>query len=112
MEHLLEAPPLVHRDHREAARVVRDLLEAAELADRDPHCAHLQTLRMSGAVLTFAARDLPPRTREALTAKNPARAPRVSSRLPTVRRTSPFPCSVSSWGIHGRIPDSRVLATD
>src|SRR5205807_1345388 len=35
MEHLLEAPPLVHRDHREATGVVRNLLEAAELADRN-----------------------------------------------------------------------------
>src|SRR5947208_4293272 len=31
MEHLLEAPPLVHRDHREATGVVRNLLEAASL---------------------------------------------------------------------------------
>src|SRR3989449_2444196 len=33
MEHLLEAPPLVHCDHREPPRAVRNLLEAAELAD-------------------------------------------------------------------------------
>src|SRR5439155_853158 len=37
MEHLLKAPPLVHRDHREAACVVRNLLEATQLADRNPH---------------------------------------------------------------------------
>src|SRR5437773_8600670 len=42
MEHLLEAPPLVHRDHREATGVVRNLLEAAELADRNPHPFHLR----------------------------------------------------------------------
>src|SRR5437870_1685130 len=41
MEHLLEAPPLVHRDHREATGFVRNLLEAAELADGNPHSSHL-----------------------------------------------------------------------
>src|SRR6266571_9470890 len=40
MEHLLEAPPLVHRDHRESARIVRNLLEAPELTDRNPHSFH------------------------------------------------------------------------
>src|SRR5439155_26271373 len=40
MEHLLEAPPLVHRDHREAARVVRNLLEAAQFSYRNTHSCH------------------------------------------------------------------------
>src|SRR5213594_4361910 len=55
MEHLLEAPPLVHRDHREPPRVVRNLLEPAELADRNPHPCHPDDLHKSRAILTFAA---------------------------------------------------------
>src|SRR3989454_1792133 len=55
MEHLLEAPPLVHRDHREPPRVVRNLLEAAELADRDSHSCHPDDSQRGDAVLTFAA---------------------------------------------------------
>src|SRR5207245_878085 len=55
MDHLLEAPPLVHRDHREAARVVRNLLKAAEFADRNPHPCHPDDLHKSRAILTFAA---------------------------------------------------------
>src|SRR5438445_13664617 len=55
MEHLLEAPPLVHGDHREAARVVRNLLKAAEFADRNSHPCHLDGSQRGGAVLTFAA---------------------------------------------------------
>src|SRR3989475_1964280 len=55
MKHLLEAPPLVHRDHREAARVVRDLLEPAELANRNPHPRHLRIANVGG-LLTFAPR--------------------------------------------------------
>src|SRR5437870_1950369 len=54
MEHLLEAPPLVHRDHREPPRVVRNLLEAAELADRNSHSCHPDTSQTSRTVLTFA----------------------------------------------------------
>src|SRR5438445_5311152 len=42
MEHLLEAPPLVHRDHREATGVVRNLLEAAELADGNTRHSNLR----------------------------------------------------------------------
>src|SRR5436309_4264031 len=42
MEHLLEAPPLVHRDHRETTGVVRNLLEAAELADRNTRHSNLR----------------------------------------------------------------------
>src|SRR5207249_264860 len=42
MEHLLKAPPLVHRDHREATGVVRNLLEAAELADRNTSHSNLR----------------------------------------------------------------------
>src|SRR3989454_140159 len=55
MKHLLEAPPLVHRDHREAARVVRDLLEPTELANRNPHPRHLRIANVGG-LLTFAPR--------------------------------------------------------
>src|SRR3989449_1729077 len=55
MKHLLEAPPLVHRDHREAARVVRDLLEPTELADRNPQSSHPNDSQGGGAILTFAA---------------------------------------------------------
>src|SRR2546427_130725 len=55
MEHLLEAPPLVHRDHREPPRVVRNLLEATELADRNSHSYHPDDSQRCGAVLTFAA---------------------------------------------------------
>src|SRR5881296_450580 len=55
MEHLLEAPPLVHRDHREPPRVVRNLLEAAELADRNSHSCHPDSSQRGDAVLTFAA---------------------------------------------------------
>src|SRR2546427_2389982 len=55
MEHLLKAPPLVHRDHREPPRVVRNLLEAAELADRNSHSCHPDTSQRGEAVLTFAA---------------------------------------------------------
>src|SRR6266571_2002988 len=54
MEHLLEAPPLVHRDHREPPRGVRNLLEAAELADRNSHSCHPDTSQTSRTVLTFA----------------------------------------------------------
>src|SRR2546430_604690 len=53
MDHLLEAPPLVHRDHRETTRVVRNLLEAAELADRNPHGWHLGGSQRFGPILTF-----------------------------------------------------------
>src|SRR5947209_9504471 len=53
MEHLLEAPPLVHRDHREAARVVRNLLEATELADRNSHSCHPDDSQRCDAVLTL-----------------------------------------------------------
>src|SRR5437016_10195526 len=42
MEHLLEAPPLVHRNHREATRIVRNLLEAAELADGNTRHSNLR----------------------------------------------------------------------
>src|SRR5256712_9217066 len=55
MEHLLKAPPLVHRDHREPPRVVRNLLEAAELADRNSHSCHPDGSQRGDAVLTFAA---------------------------------------------------------
>src|SRR3989454_4331657 len=55
MKHLLEAPPLVHRDHREAARVVRDLLQPAELANRNPHPRHLR-IANAGGLFTFAPR--------------------------------------------------------
>src|SRR5436309_1330604 len=55
MEHLLEAPPLVHRDHREPPRVVRNLLKAAELADRNSHSCHPDDSQRGEAILTFAA---------------------------------------------------------
>src|SRR6266480_2988130 len=42
MEHLLETPPLVHRNHREATRIVRNLLEAAELADGNTRHSNLR----------------------------------------------------------------------
>src|SRR5207245_10252735 len=62
MKHLLEAPPLVHRDHREAARVVRDLLEPTELANRNPHPRHLRIANVGG-LLTFAPPPPAPRPR-------------------------------------------------
>src|SRR5256886_3762844 len=55
LEHLLEAPPLVHRDHREPPRVVRNLLEPAELADRNSHSCHPYSSQRGDAELTFAA---------------------------------------------------------
>src|SRR3989441_7817539 len=55
MEHLLKAPPLIHRDHREAACIIRNLLEAAEFADRNPHPCHPDESLRGGAILTFAA---------------------------------------------------------
>src|SRR5712691_2226517 len=63
MKHLLEAPPLVHRDHREAARVVRNLLEPTELADRNPHPRHPRIANV-GDLLTFAPRTPATRPKE------------------------------------------------
>src|SRR5438094_8127053 len=48
MDHLRQPPSLDHRDHREAARVIRNLLEAAELANRNPHSCHLDDSQYEG----------------------------------------------------------------